>query len=203
MVNELPKLDSARSEAGRQKSTNLQSKEGLWSRLRSGLEARNRFVESQVSKNLAFQIRALRDREGWSQEELSKKVGMTQNAISRLENPFYGKPTITTLKRIATAFDVALVVRFVPFSHLVNWVSGTPVTDTGLSMDQLSVPSFAEENLTIEPTLGTISVRNARDSINVAAQTNTFSSGAVSNILPDSGRPSEEAWLGAIPSQAA
>lgn len=70
---------------------------------------------------------------------------MNQNAISRLENPNYGKPTITTLKRIATAFDVALVVRFVPISQLVDWVSGTPRIDLGLNPLALAVPSFDEE----------------------------------------------------------
>ncbi|MGH9790429.1 MAG: helix-turn-helix domain-containing protein [Candidatus Acidiferrales bacterium] len=99
-----------------------------------------------MSKTLVFQTRALRDREGWSQEKLASKVGMTQNQISRLENPSYGKATITTLKRIAAVFDVALVVRFVPFSQLADWVSGTPFVDPGLSMESLAVPSFSQEN---------------------------------------------------------
>jgi len=90
----------------------------------------------------------MREREKWSQEELAKRVGMNQNAISRLENPFYGKPTITTLKRLATAFDVALIVRFAPFGELVDWVSGTPRTNRGLSSESLGVPSFDMEGET-------------------------------------------------------
>ena len=70
---------------------------------------------------------------------------MNQNAISRLESPRYGRATIGTLKRLAAAFDVALAVRFVPFSHLVNWVSGTPFVEYGLSTESLAVPSFDEE----------------------------------------------------------
>ena len=70
---------------------------------------------------------------------------MNQNAISRLESPRYGRATIGTLKRLAAAFDVALAVRFVPFSHLVNWVSGTPFVEYGLSTESLAVPSFEEE----------------------------------------------------------
>ncbi len=42
-------------------------------------------------------------------------------------------------------FDVALVVRFVPFSQLVDWVSGTPFVDRGLTPSALSVPSFSAE----------------------------------------------------------
>jgi transcriptional regulator with XRE-family HTH domain len=70
---------------------------------------------------------------------------MNQNSVSRLENPEYGKPTLTTLKRLAAAFDVALVVRFVPFSKLVNWVSGTPFIEEGLSTESLVVTNFNEE----------------------------------------------------------
>ena len=70
---------------------------------------------------------------------------MNQNAISRLENPYYGKATLTTLKRIASAYDVGLLVEFVPFSRLVDRVSGTPHIDYGLSPDTMNVPSFGEE----------------------------------------------------------
>jgi len=70
---------------------------------------------------------------------------MPQNAISRLESPDYGKATLTTLKRIASAFDVGLVVRFVPFTEFVDWVSGTPRVDRGLSFVSLGVQSFDNE----------------------------------------------------------
>jgi HTH-type transcriptional regulator/antitoxin HipB len=145
MANESQKSEWTASDEGRQPSTNLISRQGLIERLQRGPEARTRFVESRLSKDLAFQIRSLRDREGWSQTELAEKVGMNQNAISRLENPYYGKATLTTLKRIAAIFDVGLVVRFVSFSQLVNWVSGTPYEERGLSPDTMDVPSFAQE----------------------------------------------------------
>jgi hypothetical protein len=70
---------------------------------------------------------------------------MNQNAISRLESPDYGKPTLTTLKRLAGAMDVALIVRLIPFSELIDWVSGTRRVDFGLSTQSLAVPSFAAE----------------------------------------------------------
>jgi transcriptional regulator with XRE-family HTH domain len=77
---------------------------------------------------------------------LAKEVGMPQNAISRLESPNYGRPTLTTLRRLAGALDVGLIVHFVPFSQLVDWVSGTPRIDHGLSTGSLEVPSFEEED---------------------------------------------------------
>jgi transcriptional regulator with XRE-family HTH domain len=89
----------------------------------------------------------MREHAKWSQDELAKKVGMNQNAISRLENPGYGKATLTTLRRIASALDVALVVRFVSFRQLADWVSGTPFLDKGLSSESFGVLNFARENI--------------------------------------------------------
>jgi transcriptional regulator with XRE-family HTH domain len=70
---------------------------------------------------------------------------MNQNAISRLESVDYGRPTITTLKRLAAALDVSLIVRFAPFSEVVDWVSGTPHVNEGLTSDSLAVPIFGKE----------------------------------------------------------
>ncbi len=118
----------------------------LIKRLRRGKAAREGFTNSHISKGIAFQIRAIRDRLNWSQEKLAEEAGMTQNAISRLESPEYGKPTLTTLKRLAAAFDVALIVRFVPFSELVDWVTSTPRINKGISPNNLAAAPFAEED---------------------------------------------------------
>jgi hypothetical protein len=40
---------------------------------------------------------------------------------------------------------VGLIVRFVPFSQLINWVSGTPYEERGLSPEGMDIPSFAQE----------------------------------------------------------
>jgi transcriptional regulator with XRE-family HTH domain len=117
----------------------------LIKRLRRSRKVREQFVESHISKGIAFQVRATRDRLGWKQDRLASEVGMTQNAISRLESPEYGKPTITTLKRLAAALDVGLVVHFVPFSQMIDWVSGTPRVDPGLAAESLAVPTFQAE----------------------------------------------------------
>jgi transcriptional regulator with XRE-family HTH domain len=117
----------------------------LIKRLRRGKKVREQFVSSHLSKGIAFQIRATRDRLGWNQDRLAKEVGMTQNAISRLESPEYGKPTITTLKRLAAALDIGIVVHFVPFSQMIDWTSGTRRVDPGLSTESLAVPNFSAE----------------------------------------------------------
>lgn len=145
MANESLKIVSDNSSAAGQQSTSLTSRSSLLRRLMGSQAARAKFVESHTSKGIAFQIQSLRDKKKWSQTELAEQLGSNQNAVYRLENPNYGKPTITTLKKVAAVFDVALVVRFVPFSQLVDWVSGTPFVDRGLTPAALEVPDFQTE----------------------------------------------------------
>ena len=128
--------------------SNQNKRSDIIDRLRRGRTAREQFTASHISKTVAFQLRATRDKLGWSQERLAKEAGMNQNAISRLESPVYGKPTLTTLKRLAKAMDVGLIVRFVPFSEMVDWVSGTPHVSYGLTSEALAVPAFAAEETT-------------------------------------------------------
>ena len=86
-------------------------------------EYRRGFVEGHAKDTIAFQIRQLRKAEGWEQRDLARELGnpKLQPMISRYENPDYGKYSITTLLELAAAFDVALIVRFAPFSELVEW----------------------------------------------------------------------------------
>jgi transcriptional regulator with XRE-family HTH domain len=127
--------------------TGLISRESLIRRLNRGREARAKFVESHLNKSVAFQIRALRDREGWTQVDFAKKLGIehANNVSARLENPEYGKHTLRTLKNIAATCDVGLVVWFVPFSRLVDWATGTPYEDKGLSQAFYAVPPFSND----------------------------------------------------------
>jgi len=72
-------------------------------------------------------------------------TGTSQNAISRLESTTYGKATLTTLKKLAAVYDVGLIVRFVPFSQLVNWESSTPYLERGFGPGAFEVQPFEEE----------------------------------------------------------
>ncbi len=101
---------------------------------------RDAFVEEQIDTGVAFQIRAMRAEREWPQQELGKRTGKAQETISQLEDPDYGRATLGTLKRLASAFDVALIVRFAPFSELVDYVSS-------LSFEHLAVPAFAADRL--------------------------------------------------------
>lgn len=79
------------------------------------------FVEAEIATTIPFQIRALRQERKWTQKELADKTEQHQKTISDFENPDMGPGSIASLRRIAAAFDVGLIVRFAPFSELVDW----------------------------------------------------------------------------------
>jgi hypothetical protein len=78
------------------------------------------YVGEHVRRGIAAQIRAMRDQRGWNQGKLSTEMGKPQSVVSRLEDPSYGKVTVQTLLEVAATFDVALQIRFVPFSTFLQ-----------------------------------------------------------------------------------
>lgn len=92
----------------------------IWKKMRRK-PYRDAFIASHVSETVAAQIALLRSERGWTQKQLAEKTSMKQSRISALEDPNYENYEVGTLKRIASAFDVGLTVRFVPFSDVVRW----------------------------------------------------------------------------------
>src|SRR5688572_15007518 len=90
----------------------------LWKKMRNK-EYRDSFVAADLSNTVAAQIHSLREKHEWTQSQLAEKTGMKQSRISALEDPDYENFEIKTLRRLAAAFDVGLMVRFVPFSELL------------------------------------------------------------------------------------
>lgn len=120
------------------------SKKSLLERIKRSKATRDRLVENNLAEGIAFQIATTRDRRGWTQAELAQRAGIANN-LPRLESPDYGKQTLSTLKKLASALDVALIVRLVPFSQYIDWLSGTPSVDEGLRPEALAVPGFLDE----------------------------------------------------------
>ncbi len=83
-------------------------------------EYRDGFVSEGIFSRLPLKIRALREQCHLSQKQLGEKTGVAQAWVSKLEDPNYGKLTLTTLLRLASAFDVGLEVDFVPFSKVLD-----------------------------------------------------------------------------------
>jgi transcriptional regulator with XRE-family HTH domain len=99
-------------------------------------EYRKQFQADSLRTALAMQIKEMRKGRDWTQQELGEHLGKPQAVVSRLENPDYGRFSLTSLEDLANAFDVKLYVRFVRYSKWLEWAT------TGQHPDDLVVPSF-------------------------------------------------------------
>jgi transcriptional regulator with XRE-family HTH domain len=104
----------------------------------SNPDVRHLYLDSSIRHLIATQLKSMREAREWSQIEAGQEVGMKQSAIARLEDPRYSRTTLSTLKRLAKAFDVALIVRFAPFSEFISWTAQ-------INEACLAPPSFDEE----------------------------------------------------------
>jgi transcriptional regulator with XRE-family HTH domain len=84
-------------------------------------EFRDALVEVEIRRGIPIQIREMREGRGWTQAYLGERIGKPQNNISRIEHTRDGYLSIKTLLDFASVFDVALLVKFVPFSELARW----------------------------------------------------------------------------------
>jgi transcriptional regulator with XRE-family HTH domain len=113
-------------------------KTSLIRKLKKSKEYRDGFVDSEISVGLPFQIRALREQRGWSQKDLADATAMLQPRICAMEQAGYGNFTLSTLKKLASAFDIGLLVRFASFGELANLADA-------FSPDTFSVPSSKDD----------------------------------------------------------
>ena len=115
-------------------------------------EYRDAFVEEHISTGVPFQIKALRElrERNWTQKQLGERAGgMAAERVSILESPKYAKFTISTLLRIASAFDVGLMVRFVPFGELIDMeLNLSPQTIAPLDFEK-ELPLLEEKKLEV------------------------------------------------------
>ena len=134
----------------------LRSRISLVRRLVESKAFRDGYVFEHVRNGLAFQLRGIRDALGWSQAKMGQEVGKPQNVISRLEDPNYGRPNLQTLLEIASGLGMGLLVKFVPFSRLVQEyedVSPEALAVARISdrNEQKALKSWANRLLTIQP----------------------------------------------------
>jgi transcriptional regulator with XRE-family HTH domain len=96
------------------------------------------YMDDFVNTSIAAQIQALRKARRLSQRDLAAKIGTKQGGVSRLEDVNYSGWKVSTLKRLARAFDVALVVRFESFGSVLDDIAG-------FRKEALLVPSFDKD----------------------------------------------------------
>ena len=69
-----------------------------------------RFRQAGEAWEVALQITKLREEAGLSQKELAKRLGTTQQQISRLESPSYEGHSLSMLRRVARALNADIRV---------------------------------------------------------------------------------------------
>lgn len=124
----------------------------IWDALRRGGREFRSYVNYRwVNLVLATQIKAMRKQRGWSQSELAKRAGLTVMTIVRIEKLYWDKTgfNLSTIGKLGTAFDVAVIVRFRAFSEMVDEMTQTPYVDNGLSESFYNIPTFEEERQAI------------------------------------------------------
>lgn len=57
---------------------------------------------------MVFNVKKIREEKGISQEELSKKTGISRTIISGMETGLVKNATVETVKKIAQALDVKI-----------------------------------------------------------------------------------------------
>jgi transcriptional regulator with XRE-family HTH domain len=75
-----------------------------------------RFERAGEAWDVALQIAALRRQAGISQQELAKRLKISQQQISRLESPGYEGHSLSTLRRVAKVLNARVRVVFEPES---------------------------------------------------------------------------------------
>ena len=101
-------------------------------------EFREAYAEAAVEQGIAWQVKTNREMRGLTQKSLAELTHSRQSSISRMEDPEYGRHSLSALMKIAAAFDCALLVKFVAFSTLAR-------ESQCLSSDRLYAPSYTEE----------------------------------------------------------
>jgi transcriptional regulator with XRE-family HTH domain len=98
-----------------------ESVKNLLDRLRETFQdesARYAYAEDFLNCSIAAQIKALREDQELSQEELAEMIGTRQSGISRLENVNYTAWKVETLRKVARALGVRLRISFEEFGSL-------------------------------------------------------------------------------------
>ncbi len=82
------------------------------------------YADSFLNSYIATQIKVLRQQRGMTQLRLADALETKQAVVSRIENVNYSNWSMSTLKKLAHAFEVRLKVSFEEFGTLPDEVEG-------------------------------------------------------------------------------
>lgn len=99
---------------------------------------RRTYVDEFADAYLATQIKVLREQRKLTQTDLAALVGVKQSQVCRWENVNNSSWQLRTLKKIAAALDLVLVVRFESFGRVL------PEIET-LGRETLERASFVDD----------------------------------------------------------
>lgn len=119
---------------------------------------RDAFISEEIDTGLPMQLRAMREARGWNQKYIAEKMETKQPRFSLMEKPGYGNFSLNTLKKLASIFNVGLIVSFVPYSEMIEFVEA-------FSRKRLEIPSFGDEYVTLERRYSRTTKRLIDDSI--------------------------------------
>jgi len=114
------------------------------SKLISDPKFRVSYMRAKLNINVPSQIRALRLRRQLTQTALAGEAGMKQPRISAMERPGETNFNLDTLTRLAAAYKVGLIVKFAPFSEVLDW-------ENGFSQDTFDVVEIDEDDDFLRP----------------------------------------------------
>ncbi len=104
---------------------------------------RHAYMAEGVKSWVARQVRILREQRGWSQGDLGRESKKPQSAISRIEDPDYGKLSLQTLFDLASAYDLPLLIQFVSWEEWLsrmNDVSSVAMQRDAFNADRIMAP---------------------------------------------------------------
>lgn len=101
-------------------------------------EYRHAYAESFTNTFIAAQLKANREKRQLLQSELATVADMKQSRISTIENVNYESWSVRTLRRIARAMDLVLVVKLESFGAVIRDMES-------LSRESLERPSFGDD----------------------------------------------------------
>lgn len=99
---------------------------------------RRSYLKYSLREAVSDQVRIIRESNNLTQAELAAAAGTTQSVVSRLENPDSANVNVSSLLKVADAFDVALSIEFCGFRKYIRYLQR-------VRSDVTEVRKFSEE----------------------------------------------------------